>query len=115
MHRARARRGSLTCCWYHGGDWHRVNVMARTVLARARTNGTDVGGMKEAARAYAHQTGAGEWQAQALVSLFDPGVAIQADDEDYTNGNHRTRAMLDAGVPRTIVLQTAWPSAEGRR
>ncbi|MGW2100164.1 hypothetical protein ACWCPX_21105 [Streptomyces olivaceoviridis] len=99
------RRGARSCCWYHGGDWHRVNTMAIEVLGRARAQGVDPAGMEEFATAHATTAGATGWETQALATLFNVANAIQPSrGTGYINGQHRAQAMLEAGVRRTVVL-----------
>lgn len=99
-------RAVRTCCWYHGGDWHTVNAMARDVLRRARTQSVEPEDMEEFAEARAAEAGATRWQTEALASLFSTADAIQPDREwRYVNGQHRAQAMLEAGVRRTVVLR----------
>ncbi|MFD5066146.1 hypothetical protein, partial [Streptomyces sp. NPDC058394] len=95
-----------TCCWYHGGDWHTVNAMALDVLRRSREQSVEPDDMREYAVAHAGVAGATEWETEALATLFDTGDAIQPDPAvRYINGQHRSQAMLDAGVRRTVVLR----------
>ncbi|MFG2304527.1 hypothetical protein [Actinacidiphila glaucinigra] len=106
---ARPRRGSRTCCWYHGGDWHQVNAMALEVLAHARAASVSADSMENLALEHAATAGADRWQTQALATLFNTAHAIDADSRGYTNGQHRAQAMLDAGVRHTVVLSIVWP------
>ncbi|MFM9373226.1 hypothetical protein [Streptomyces sp. Da 82-17] len=110
----RPRRGSRTCCWYHRGDWHEVNAMARKVLQRARAADVEPKDMETFAREHAAASGADAWQTKALATLFNVDDAIVADGEGYVNGQHRAQAMLDAGVRTTIVLQVVQPSRPGQ-
>ena len=55
------------------------------------------------------------WELDALDALVSYADGIQVDtDEDgsgfYINGQHKTRAMLDQGVRRTIVIR--WQDPE---
>ncbi|MFD9606503.1 hypothetical protein [Streptomyces sp. NPDC059970] len=62
--------------------------------------------MREFAVAHAAAAGATAWETEALATLFDTGDAIQPDrDVRYINGQHRSQAMLEAGVRRTVVLR----------
>ncbi|MFE4328997.1 hypothetical protein ACFRQM_05930 [Streptomyces sp. NPDC056831] len=100
------RRTARTCCWYHGGDWHTVSAMALEVLQRARAQAVEPDDMREFAVAHAAAAGATAWETEALATLFDTGDAIQPDrDVRYINGQHRSQAMLEAGVRRTVVLR----------
>ncbi|MFJ3182342.1 hypothetical protein ACIPJN_28675 [Streptomyces sp. NPDC086796] len=100
------RRGARTCCWYHGGDWHTVSAMALDVLQRARAQGVEADDVEELAVAYAAAVGATGWETEALATLFNLADAIQPDSETgYINGQHRSQALLEAGVRRTVVLR----------
>jgi hypothetical protein len=101
------------CCWYHGGDWHRVNHMAQQILVRARANEVEVQHMEGFARQFAETLSAPEWETDALCTLFNLPRAIVGDAEGYTNGNHRVRAMLDTGVHHTVVLRHVYPDSSG--
>lgn len=52
------RGGARTRCWYHGGDWHRVNAVALQVLQRARAQPMAPDDMEEFATAHAVEAGA---------------------------------------------------------
>ncbi|MEC4575082.1 hypothetical protein [Streptomyces virginiae] len=100
------RRATRTCCWYHGGDWHRVNAMALQVLSDARAQSVGADDVQEFAVAYAASISATDWETEALSTLFSTWDAIQPDGEGgYINGQHRSQAMLEAGVRRTVVLR----------
>ncbi|MER6399319.1 hypothetical protein ABT263_25225 [Kitasatospora sp. NPDC001603] len=101
----RPGRGGRSCCWYHRGDWQAANELAFTILAEATTAGVTVKGMAKFAHQRAVAAGVDDWQRSAVDSLLRMGVAIVPDGSGgFINGQHRTRAMLDAGVLRTIVL-----------
>ncbi|GGS29285.1 hypothetical protein Snoj_25580 [Streptomyces nojiriensis] len=100
------RRAARVCCWYHGGDWHRVNEMALQVLRDARAQVVEAEAMQEFSVKYAASAGATDWETTALATLFSTCDAIQPDSEGgYINGQHRSQAMLEAGVPSTVVLR----------
>ncbi|MFH8873616.1 hypothetical protein [Streptomyces griseus] len=99
-------RRARTCCWYHGGDWHKVSAMALDVLRRARTQRVEADDMERFAVAHAATAGATGWDTRALATLFSIADAIQPDSETgYINGQHRSQALLEAGVRRTVVLR----------
>jgi hypothetical protein len=66
----------------------------------------------------ARAEGLGGWELQALNALISPGDGIQlaviAGDRrtSYINGQHKSQALLEAGVRRTIVIDwvTATPT-----
>jgi hypothetical protein len=97
--------GWTACCWYHGGDWHAVTSLALTVLDLAHREDVPAEAMADYSDQYARAEGATVWQRQALASLFSLANAIQPGAEGhYINGQHRAQAMMDAEVPRTVVL-----------
>ena len=101
------RRSSKDCCWYHGGDWHRVSALAIRLARGARTAGVE----HDDIPSYALRRGAvlelSEWEREALHSLFEDTVRPYGHLRDrrlrYNNGQHRAQAMIDAGVRRTLV------------
>lgn len=97
------RRTVRECCWHHQGDWHTVSALAVGLLGAARRAGIDDAQFNEWAMDHPAAKDLTEWQARALATLLNPGIAIHVGPGGYTNGNHRTRAMLDAGVRRTVV------------
>ncbi|MEU9983601.1 hypothetical protein [Streptomyces sp. NPDC050856] len=107
MRQVLPRRGDARiCCWYHGGDWHRVNTMALEVLQRTRTQSVDADDMEEFATAHAATTDASRWETEALATLFNIADTIQpSSSTGYINGQHRAQAMVEAGVRRTVVLR----------
>ncbi|MFE3504219.1 hypothetical protein ACFXPX_04555 [Kitasatospora sp. NPDC059146] len=103
-------RAGRTCCWYHRGDWHAVNALAIAILAEGTEAGVEAKDMVRVADKRARAAGADNWQREVLRSLFSLGLAIMPDDDGtYVNGQHRARAMMDAGVRRTVVLRDVWP------
>ncbi|MEV4559070.1 hypothetical protein AB0K51_19060 [Kitasatospora sp. NPDC049285] len=105
--RSLAGRG---CCWYHQGDWRVVSEFAVAVLAEGVAAGVEARDMAGFAVRRAVDAGMDRWQRQALDSLFGLDSAITPDGVGgFVNGQHRTRAMLDAGVHQTVVLKSVWP------
>ncbi|MFD9030763.1 hypothetical protein ACFVZW_06325 [Streptomyces sp. NPDC059567] len=87
-----------------------VNAMALQVLEQAQTQSVDPYDMEEFALAHATEAGATNWQTEALATLCNVWDAIMPDNEvRYVNGQHRSQAMLDAGVRRTVVLHHIEP------
>ncbi|MEV8553803.1 hypothetical protein AB0L04_28805 [Streptomyces glaucescens] len=101
------RRGEArTCCWYHSGDWHRVNAMVLEVLKQAPTQSLDPDDVEKLATTHAVETGATCWETEGLATVFNTANAIQpSTGTGYINGQHRAQAMLEAGVRRTVVLR----------
>jgi hypothetical protein len=101
------RRGGRNCCWYHGGDWHRVCFLAIRFVREAQRTGTafeDIPGFVREQTASLHLS---RWEREALDSLLYDTVRPYRPLRDrtlgYNNGQHRAQAMLDAGVRRTLV------------
>lgn len=106
------RRTARQCCWYHQGDWHTVSAVAVKLLSSARRARIEDAQFYTWAMGQATSQELTEWQTSALQTLLSPAVSIHVGKGGYTNGNHRTRAMLDAGVRRTVVtdLKTLPPA-----
>ncbi|MFD8597650.1 hypothetical protein ACFV1L_21870 [Kitasatospora sp. NPDC059646] len=103
------RRDARECCWYHGGDWHAVNEWAIGFLAEGEAAGVAAEDMADFVDERAVAAGASRWQREALESVFALSVAIVPNDDfGYVNGQHRARAMMDAGVRRTVVARDVW-------
>lgn len=97
------RRTTLECCWYHQGDWHAVSALAIHLLGAARRASIDDAQFYAWAMDHPAAQGLTAWQTRALDTLLNPGISIHVGKGGYSNGNHRARAMLDAGVRRTVV------------
>lgn len=109
LRRMRGRRpGPGTgCCWYHKQDWAAVSELAIRLVEDARRDGLADEDIGEISMERARALGAADNDLPALRSLLSPAVAISphlGPDPGYTNGQHRARAMRDAGVKRTIVV-----------
>lgn len=108
------RRRGRTCCWMHQGNWHRVSRTAIALVRQAQRAGVAGEDIYEHVRAQARGARMGGWELDALDALVSYGDGIQPDTyEDgsrfYINGQHKTRAMLDQGVRRTIVIRWHYP------
>ena len=104
--RLRPAPAPSTCCWYHGGDWRTANATALRLLATTPDTSADPDDRQFELAEAAAAVGISGWQLQAVQSLFlDPIRLLHDEDEGktwYDNGQHRGRAMRDAGVVRTI-------------
>lgn len=96
------------CCWYHGGDWRAANAVALRLLATTPVTSTDHHAHTQQLGDAIAAEGISGWQRDAVYSLFDDPIILAHDEDDdrtwYVNGQHRGRAMRDAGVARTITL-----------
>jgi hypothetical protein len=75
----------------------------------ARTRGiTDVDDVAEFVEEAAHAEGLDDETRRAITSLVGPGLAVQPGGGRpirYYEGCHRSIAMMDAGVRRTVVIR----------
>ncbi|WP_204008461.1 hypothetical protein [Virgisporangium aurantiacum] len=101
------RRTAQTCCWYHGGDWHKVSTVAIDLVDRAYVAGVPHEDVADFAFAQVDRSSLTDWEVEAVYSLLafpiDPGRGRWPRNRGYVNGQHRAQAMLDAGVRRTLV------------
>ncbi|KJK46486.1 hypothetical protein UK23_23330 [Lentzea aerocolonigenes] len=100
---------SMSCCWYHRGDWSTVIDTVTRLISGAKVTGLSVDEelryvVLDAARA----EGVTGWTMAALYSLLgDPIVIGENDGEVWSvNGQHRTRAMRDVGVTEVLVADS---------
>lgn len=102
------RRTGQDCCWYHGGNWHKVNKRAIRFLRQAQRAGVATDELVGYVGGRASAEGITGWELKALDSLFSDPMGVQRAYGDwrrsYVNSQHRTQAMLDAGVRRTILV-----------
>ena len=108
------RRGTRDCCYYHSVNWHQVSAAAIRITRQARAEGLAGWAFAERVTGLADaQEGLPPAEKEALAELLDGGTAIQptrnANGRFYVNGRHRTTAMLDAGVRRTIIITWKMP------
>jgi hypothetical protein len=101
------RQAARSCCWYHAGDWREASRTAIKIVRLSNARLVDDDDDRERLFAALEQSRSHDltsWQQAAVESLLlDP---IQLDDEvGYINGRHRSQAMLDAGVRRTLVAR----------
>ncbi|MFD9931420.1 hypothetical protein ACFWZK_35460 [[Kitasatospora] papulosa] len=102
-----------SCCWYHQQDWSNVSELAIQLIETARADGKTEHEISGQFMTKARELGTSNQDLMALKSLLEPGVAIVphlGENATHTNGNHRARAMKDAGVTRTVVATWLPPS-----
>ncbi|WP_424532526.1 hypothetical protein ACOZ38_19860 [Sphaerisporangium viridialbum] len=98
------------CCWYHGGNWHRASATAIRLVRRAERDGVPVDDIHQSVIDAAEAEGMSQWEVDAVASLAGLADAIQITrfvgwrKTSYINGQHRSQAMLEAGVRRTVTL-----------
>lgn len=113
------RRRVMDCCEYHSVDWHRVS---RSVVRIARqASRTGLRGDDLADKAYDLVDAAQRLtpaERAAAATLISPAEGIQllrpkSWRTSYVNGQHRSQAMLDAGVRRTVIVCWELPNPAG--
>ncbi|GGZ05662.1 hypothetical protein CP967_00320 [Streptomyces nitrosporeus] len=104
--------GRTSCCWYHQQDWAGVSELAIGLIERARREGRPDREIAEQHMTLARELGTGDQDLMALNSMLEPGLGIAPAGDSYTNGNHRSRAMKDAKVARTVVVTWLTPEPE---
>lgn len=106
-------RRTTDCCDYHGGDWRAASEEAIRLLAEAYAAGiVEPDDVSDYASEHCGFEYVGPYgNAMGAWSLLNPGTAIcPAGGEGWPglyDGRHRTIAMIDAGVRRTVVLVSA--------
>jgi hypothetical protein len=104
------RHAGRDCCWPHQGDWHQVSRTAIALVRQAKRDGIADQDIYEHVLAQARADGVTGWQLDALEHLVNcyEGILLDTGDDgrrDFINGQHKTRAMLDQGVRRTVIVQ----------
>lgn len=104
------RRGVRDCCYYHRVNWRQVSAAAIRVTRQARREGLAGEALGDRAAVLAAAQGLPAEEEEALADLLADHSAIQPGPRfrlrpGYTNGRHRTTAMLDSGVRRTIIVR----------
>ncbi len=96
------------CCWYHSGDWASVTTRAVRLIAQAESDGAKTNyALIQYVLAAAKHEGVTRWDLKALRTLLDvPIVLIRGRNREVVaiqNGQHRIRAMRDAGLDNILV------------
>jgi hypothetical protein len=108
------RRAVRDCCYYHSVSWRRVSAAAIRVTRQARREGLAGEAFGDRLAILAQAQGLPAAEEEALADLLADHSAIQPGPRfrlrrGYTNGRHRTTAMLDSGVRRTVVIRWRYP------
>lgn len=106
------RRTTRDCCYYHRVNWRQVSAAAIRITRQARREGLAGEAFGDRVAVLAAAQGLPEQEEEALADLLTDHSAIQPGPRfrfraGYTNGRHRTTAMLDAGVRRTVIVRPA--------
>lgn len=109
------RRSLRDCCYYHSINWHLVSATAIQITQPARTEGVAGEEITDRVLELARASNLPVADRQVLVELLDAGTGVQIEHgldghRFYINGRHRTTAMLDAGVRRTVVIHWEMPT-----
>lgn len=106
----RPSRTPRSCCRYHDGDWHQAARLAVHLLRSIRRGAHATKETFERAEHLADQSDHPVWVREAALSLLDPadGIIVSRlagyDEPFLINGQHRTQALVEAGVRRTVAL-----------
>jgi hypothetical protein len=109
------RRTGQGCCWYHTGDWHKVNEVAIRLVRQAQCEGVAGREIRHHVLDVAAIEDMTDWERGALSTLLCDHIVVGGRGagrwrRGYVNGNHRAQAMLDAGVRRTITVSWRVPT-----
>lgn len=104
------RRRRRDCCYYHHVYWHKVCAAAVRITRQAGSSGLSGETGTDRAFELACAEGLPDDETQALAELLIDGTGVQIGCGDdgrryYINGRHRTTAMLEAGVRRTVIIR----------
>lgn len=99
------------CCWYHGGNWQSATRAAIAFLRQAQRAGIPSDDIADHVNTLAEEAALPSWEREAIDSLIEPSIAISLlnSGKGYINGQHRSQALLDMGVRRTIVTEWEYP------
>jgi hypothetical protein len=108
------RRTTRDCCYYHRVNWRQVSAAAIRVTRQARREGLAGDAFGDRVAVLAATQGLPAQEEEALSDLLADHSAIQPGPRfrlraGYTNGRHRTTAMLDSGVRRTVIVRWRYP------
>jgi hypothetical protein len=108
------RRTVRDCCYYHRVNWRQVSAAAVRVTRQARREGLAGEAFGDRVAALTAAQGLSVQEDEALADLLADHSAIQPGPRfrlraGYTNGRHRTAAMLGSGVRRTVIVRWRYP------
>ncbi len=114
LSRRRGAIGRRTCCFYHQIDWVQVNKVGIPVLKKAWGEGLRGEELITEVEDRAAGLLSDQGSRDALGTLLHDPIHIVRDGEGWAwiNGQHRTQAMKDLGIPLTIVMIYEWPEAD---
>ena len=108
------RRTVRDCCYCHSINWRQVSAAAIRITRQARRESLAGEAFGDRVAVLAEAQGLPAEEEEALADLLADHSAIQPGRRfrlrgGYTNGRHRTTAMLDSGVRRTVVIRWRYP------
>jgi hypothetical protein len=105
------------CCEYHSVNWHRVSRTAIRIARQADRSGARGDELADQARALAESAeDLTPAERAAAATLVCPAEGIQLCRSGtwrtaYVNGQHRSQAILGAGVLRTVIVRWRQPAS----
>jgi hypothetical protein len=107
-------RQARDCCYYHRIDWHQVCAAAVRITRQVSGEGRTGEAFAERAVEITDAEDLPHEEKQALAELLDYGAGVQLGRRYdrrryYINGRHRTTAMLEVGVRRTVIIRWNMP------
>jgi hypothetical protein len=101
------------CCYYHRVDWHAVCAAAARIVRQEGRMG--LADDMDRVLKLSDAAGLPGAETEALGELLLDGTGVQINRYDdgtryYINGRHRTTAMLEAGVRRTVIIKWNAPA-----
>ena len=102
------RRRVEDCCYYHGQDFHAIATVVITAYRQVGRQNLEGEQADELISQLLQDTGLTETEQMTVMMLLDETCGIQIWRPrgerrwTYTNGRHRARALMDAGVRRII-------------
>jgi hypothetical protein len=114
IRQVRPQRQARDCCLPHATDWHLASKAAIRIARQACRGNPDEEELIDRLYELTEASGLPERERGAVWSLLWPGCGIfidrHAGKRGYFDGRHRARAIMDAGVRRTVIARWIWPN-----
>jgi hypothetical protein len=100
------------CCHYHRQDFHAIAAVVNTAYRQLRRSDLRGDDLDELRYKLVGETRLSEDERTTALMLLDPDCGIQIwrppgeRHWTYTEGRHRARALMDAGVRRILITAT---------